>query len=152
MSWVIREYEPKDLDCCLRLMRSNIPTFFADHELKEFSDDLVARQVLASHRRWPYFVLVTNDIVRACGGYEINKQQEATLIWGMVHRSEHRQGLGSYLLNYRIAHMKGKAEYVLLDTTPESFKFYKKSGFIQTKIKKDGYAFGMDTVYAKLKL
>jgi GNAT superfamily N-acetyltransferase len=101
-----------------------MPTFFADHELNEFSDDLNAREKMAFPERWPYFVLVTNDLVRACGGYAVNKQQEATLIWGMVHRDEHRQGLGSHLLKHRIGHMKGKASCVLLDTTPESFKIY----------------------------
>jgi GNAT superfamily N-acetyltransferase len=152
MSWVIRDYQPDDLASCLRAIQSNTPKFFADYEVDEFVDDLKKRKAMPAHRQWPYFVLVTNNQVRACGGYFINAQQEATLIWGMVQQSEHRKGLGTLLLNYRVNHMKGKSKSLHLDTTPESFKFYEKAGFKKERVEKDGYAVGLDTVFAKLDL
>jgi ribosomal protein S18 acetylase RimI-like enzyme len=48
--------------------------------------------------------------------------------------------------------MKGKAKSLHLDTTPESFKFYERAGFKKERVEKDGYAVGLDTVFAKLDL
>jgi len=151
MSWVIRDYQAADLQGCLAVIDSNTPGFFAAHEPAEFLDDLAKRESLSDAERWPYFVLETSGIIRGCGGYYIDKSGVAVLIWGMVLREEHRCGLGSALLNYRILHMKDKVESITIDTTPESFGFYKKAGFVQTGIEQDGYEPSLDKVLATLK-
>ena len=43
----------------------------------------------------------------ACGGYGLNDSQtKADLSWGLVHRKHHSQGIGSYLLRFRIENIK----------------------------------------------
>ncbi len=150
MSWVIREFNENDEAGCLAVMQSNMPTYFADYELAEFQLDLENRARLAKRKCWPYFVLVTNGRIRACGGYEVDRRSNAHLLWGMVDRNEHRSGLGSLLLEHRLRQMRQRqvAKQVLLDTTPASFGFYRKAGFVQTGFEKDGYAPGLDKILA----
>ncbi len=150
MTWVIREFQPSDLQGCLSIMRSNTPTFFAKDEVDEFISDLEIRSSLAISDRWPYFVLVTNNQVRACGGYIVNTQREATLIWGMVDAIDHHKGLGTALFKYRIQHMRNRASVVEIDTTPASFGFYSRLGFEQTGYIINGYGQGLDKVLARL--
>lgn len=71
MSWVIREYKQNDLGGCQQLMASNTPRYFDPSEVDEFTEDLHKREAQSAAQRWPYFVLVTNQLVRACGGYVI---------------------------------------------------------------------------------
>ena len=152
MSWVIRDYAPDDLAGCLSVMRSNLPVYFAQHEVDGFVIDLQQRALLPEAERWPYFVLATGEKIRACGGYSVNINRVATLVWGMVLKSEHESGLGTALLNYRTMHMKKKAEVVEIDTTPAAFGFYHKFGFEQTAFEKDGYGIGLDKIFARLPL
>lgn len=150
MSWVIRPFDMKDLDGCQRLMSSNTPRYFAPEESAEFTQDLQQRQRLPESQRWPYFVLVTNQQVRGCGGYAQMKDGTATLIWGMVDSAEHGQGLGRELLRYRLWHMPPSIHSVEIDTTPASFGFYQRFGFVAYQHVPDGYGPGLDKVLARL--
>jgi hypothetical protein len=148
-TFVIREFKISDLPQCLSLIRTNTPPFFDESEVSEFVDDLTSRENLPLEKRWPYFVLETSGVIRACGGYEIDSKGSAILIWGMVNREEHKKGLGTLLSRYRFQHMSGKAKRIKLDTTPASFGFYRKLGFIQTGYETEGYGPGLDKVLAE---
>lgn len=150
MSWVIREFNARDLAGCRRVIESNTPVFFTMEETAEFVEDLERRQGMPGHRRWPYFVLVTNQRVRGCGGYAEITPGTATLIWGMVSLSDHRSGLGTALLRYRLRHMPSSIQNVDIDTTPGSFGFYEKHGFVAYDREPDGYGPGLDKILARL--
>lgn len=149
MTWVIRGYESRDLDACLALINSNTPKYFANEESDEFADDLTRRDGLPESKRWPFFVLETQGNIRACGGFAIQNDGVATLVWGMVAANEHRQGLGTALLNYRLQLLRTRAVRVELDTTPQSFNFYQRFGFQAYKHIKDGYGPGLDKTLAR---
>lgn len=150
MTWVIRAVEHQDLIGCQRLIESNTPRYFAVEEQQEFTADLQRRWSQPEGRQWPYFVLVTNQQVRGCGGYAQLKDGTATLIWGMVNRAEHGQGLGRALLSYRLWHMPASIHTVEIDTTPESFGFYQRFGFVKTGYEPNGYGAGLDKILARL--
>ncbi len=152
MSWVIRDYRKEDLHGCVQVLESNLPDYFAEHERDEFIDDLQSRERLSEDKQWPYFVLATGSRILGCAGYCVDQQYTATLIWGMVTREAHGQGLGQALLNYRVLHMLGKVRKVALDTTPRSFGFYQKQGFVRTGFVENGYGEGLDKILAQLDL
>ena len=131
-------------------MQTNVPEFFAKHEVAEFREDLVARMALPAHQQWPYFVMHCSAQVIGCGGYFIAPDAVAGLVWGMIHRTLHRKGYGRRLLEYRLHHMHGKAQRLKIDTTPASFPFYRKMGFVEAHRVANGYAPGLDKVIAFL--
>lgn len=146
----IRPYQDADFSACLKVMESNTPAYFDPSELAEFQEDLQKRATLASDKQWPYFVLQKDSAIAACGGYFISKPGHALLIWGMVSREEHKQGFGRKLLEYRLNAMPSHVRSVELDTTPVSFGFFQKFGFVEYGREKDGYGPGLDKVFARL--
>lgn len=127
-------------------MRGNVPRFFAPHELEEF-------------RRWlagtpsRYLVVEREQEVVACGGYAVEGER-AGLVWGMVARGLHRQGIGSLLLRARldaIAREPG-VRAVVLDTSQLSRPFYERHGFAVVAETPDGYAPGLHRIDMRLEL
>ena len=94
----IRPFALADRKACLSVFDSNTPEYFATEECDDFAAFLDAGQLY-------FFVATTPDeTVIACGGYYLDPLQGfAGLTWGMVHRIWHRHGVGSVLLQYRIA-------------------------------------------------
>jgi GNAT superfamily N-acetyltransferase len=79
----------------------------------------------------PFFVLVHEDRVLGCGGFRI-AGGEAWLEWGMVSREVWRQGLGRYLLMWRLKEIGRVApgvEFVRAHVPEEIQGFYVKQGF-----------------------
>lgn len=150
MSWEIRPYTTEDFPGCVDVIKSNTPTFFDPSETEEFQDDLTKRQGQKPEKQWPYFVLLVEGQIKACGGYFLPKPDTAVLIWGMVSEAEHKKGYGSKLLEYRLRQMPPEVKVVELDTTPASFGFFKKFGFVEHGLEKDGYGPGLDKVLARL--
>ncbi len=56
------------------------------------------------------------------------------------------QGIGTFLLNYRIAELKKikSVNKIIVRTSQLAFKFYEKSGFKLIEIVKDHWAKGFD--------
>lgn len=132
----------------LACFRSNLPEFFADDELAEFTTFL-DRLEGDGLPNVAYFTVLERGEALAFGGWFTRKDTElGGLAWGMVHRAHHRRGLGTLLLEHRLqamADLKG----VALDTTPASFTFYARFGFVQTAFKANGYGPGLDQIIAQ---
>jgi len=144
----VRPYLPADRDACLVVFDSNAPGFFKFHQRRDFEEFLDGQS-------GPYFVMEHEDAIIGCGGYSIAKEKAlARLVWGMVRRDWRRQGLGRFLLLFRLREITkaGGVDVVHLDTPPDSAPFFQSQGFKVARVAKDGYAAGMDRVEMTMKL
>ena len=138
-------YKKEYFKACIGLFNGNVGHFFAEWERDYFVNFL---ESYASEH--PYFVVIINGELVACGGYE-KEDESVTLSWGMVKRDLHGQGIGRKLFNYRLSRIT--KEYhglsMQIDTSQHTKKFYEKCGFVAYKIEKDGYDLGLDKVYMR---
>lgn len=139
----LRDYAASDRDACVALFESNVPTYFAAHELADFLETL----------DWieDYYVIeLDGEGVVACGGYAGAKEDPsvAVLCWGMVRGDLHRRGLGVRLLNERLGRIDADPAFasVSIETTPFSRDFFARYGFLVTRVQTDGFAPGYDLV------
>jgi GNAT superfamily N-acetyltransferase len=138
----IRQYEPRDRACCLRVFGSLTPAQLNAAALPLFEGWL-------DRADGPYFVMEHEESVVGCGGYSLSPDQSiATLRWGMVLHSSQKMGLGRFLLMYRIREIgrKGTVGTVLAHSPRPSAGFFEKQGFRVNGIGKDAYAPGMDQI------
>ena len=122
----IRAYEPKDRDGCLAVFDSlEGPYFFTPEGREEFAAFL-------DRAESPYLVLEHDGRIVGCGGYHAEPgAMTAALRWGMIARDAQRQGLGRYLLLYRmkeIGRVPG-VQMVNLGATAADVPFYEKFAF-----------------------
>ncbi len=144
----VRPYEANDLAACLAVFDSNVPEYFDAAERAEFEEFLTAGPL-------PYVVLQNDGAIVGCGGWELVADEKlASLTWGMVRRDLHRQGLGRFLLLYRLREVTkaGVAARVRIDTSQRTSTFYYKQGFKVVDIEADGYAPGLDCIEMVMKL
>lgn len=121
----IRPYAPRDLAACLALFDSNLGRFFAPEERADFELFL---QSPPGH----YLVMEHEGEVVGCGGYAFDDTGEtASLTWGIIRRDLHGNGLGRFLLMYRLREIgkRGTVSRVRLITTPNVCGFFEKQGF-----------------------
>ncbi|MEM6985652.1 MAG: GNAT family N-acetyltransferase [Pseudomonadota bacterium] len=130
---------------CLAVFDSNLGRFFAEYERQLFAD------FLDKHTdTLPYFVVLDDGVVVACGGYG-KEGERVSLNWGMVLRDRHRTGLGSVLTRFRISQ---SAEVypgvpVEIETSQHTMGFYLRHGFQLLKHVADGFAPGIDKVHMR---
>lgn len=139
-----RRYTASDRDACLLLFDSNVPEYFLPQERAEFEAWLGSGPE-------NYFVLEHEGRIVACGGFALPGAGSATasLTWGMVGRQWHRQGVGRFLLMFRMREMSRtgvEIQMVKLETTPQAAPFFAAQGFHPIRVIKDGYAAGLDKV------
>jgi N-acetylglutamate synthase-like GNAT family acetyltransferase len=146
----IREYNVKDKAACLQLFKSNMPVFFADHELVDFEawlDAMPARKnLLEDQDQEMYFVLEEQGNPVACGGFYVSRDGSgARMCWGMVENSQHKKGYGKVLTRYRLGLIRKLFPHtrIALDTTQHSSGFFEKQGFVLDKITENAYAPGL---------
>lgn len=116
----IRPYAPADADACLTVYDSYAPE---PGERAAFAAFLAAPA-------GAYLVMEHEDRILGCGGFTV-APPEARLTWGMVHREAARQGLGRFLLLYRLKEI-GKSAGVLFAgvSVPREFAgFFARQGF-----------------------
>jgi N-acetylglutamate synthase-like GNAT family acetyltransferase len=148
----IRAYIHSDRDACIGLFKSNMPYDFLPSELPDFINWLDRRepeQQATAQQSFidQYFVAEADGRLTGCGGCYIDlDKKEATMTWGMVDRSLHKQGIGRALLQYRIDFIKAvNPDYtIVLNTTQFSAPFFKRMGFSVVTITKDFYSVGFD--------
>ena len=136
----IEPYEPNYFENCLEIIQSNTPKYISPNEHLDYKNYL-----LRKHKT--YFVLFNDYNLIACGGYGLNKSQtKAGLSWGLVHRMKQNLGYGSYLLKYRLNHIRNNYPDILihLDTSQHTYRFFEKFGFSVNQISKNGYGYGLD--------
>jgi N-acetylglutamate synthase-like GNAT family acetyltransferase len=118
----IRPYTPADRDACLEIFDSNSPDLIPHESRPQFIAilDTSPNFFIAEHN---------NDIV-GCGGFEISGEA-ARLHWGMVHRRWQRQGLGRFLLFYRLREITrhSDVQMVELEAPRQSAAFFASQGF-----------------------
>ena len=136
----IESYKDKYFDNCIEIIQSNIPKYIFPDEHLDYENYLLRKDKT-------YFVLFNDFNLVACGGYGLNKSKtKAGLSWGLVHRVHHNLGYGSFLLKYRLNHIKNNypATEISLDTSQRTYKFFERFGFSAKKILKNGYGEGLD--------
>lgn len=148
---LIRPYTPADHQTCIEIFKSNMPKFFAPHELADFESWLdfkdKAEIAYKSNESEYYYVIEMDNAVVGCGGFYIPQNgNEARMAWGMVENSVHKKGIGRELFEYRMKQIRLSVPEIsiALDTTQFSYPFFEKLGFKVTKIQKDAYAPGLD--------
>ncbi len=144
----VRPYLPVDRDACLAVFDSNTPDFFESHSRRDFEKFL-------DGPGGPYFVMEHDGAIIGCGGYSVEDEKApARLVWGMVRRDWRRQGLGRFLLLFRLREItkRGGVEMVHLDAAPDSAPFFQSQGFKVASIVRDGYAAGLDRIEMTMKL
>lgn len=136
----IKPYTKDKFDDCVEIFISNLDKYFAAYELAYFKAFLEN----AAYGN-PFYVLVEDGDVIACGGYE-KENEEITLTWGMVKREYHGQGYGKELTLYRLNEIGTNYPgiTVKIDTSQHTMGFYEKQGFVTQEIEKDGYEPGLD--------
>ena len=120
-----RPYTAADESACLSVFDSNVPDFFAAAERSEFEDCL-------RDPKCTYVVMEHAGELVGCGGYYVLPDRaSARLAWGMVRRAFHKQGLGRFLLMYRMKEVTRLApvQTVSLTTTPLAAGFFASQGF-----------------------
>lgn len=148
---IIKEYKPTDREACIKVFNSNVPKFFASHELDGFkswltSKDKAIKAFDNNESEYYYVVEIDNQII-GCGGFYIpGSGDEARMAWGMVENSLHKKGIGRSLLEYRMDEIRRLKPGIIiaLDTTQYSYGFFEKSGFTVIRFQKDFYAKGLD--------
>ena len=118
----IRPYTTADRDACLAIFDSMLPQDAG-------RGDLAVRLDAGD----PFFVAEHDGRIIGCGGFSVSGHA-ARLEWGMVHRDWHRQGLGRFLLFYRMKAIgqAGAIEMVSADVPRACADFYLKQGFRET--------------------
>lgn len=140
---ISRSYRPDDYSACLAVFDSNVPTFFASDERDDFCEFLGC--INAKDR--PYLVLMREGSIIACGGLIIQpKTGQARLAWGMVDKVFHGQGLGTHLMEARLALARATPDIIALKlaTSQHTHGFYEGFGFSATNVTADGFAPGLD--------
>lgn len=135
----IREYVPSDKEAVLKLIRLNIPQYFAPEEETDLSNYL-------DNEREYYYVLLSGMEIIGCGG--INMADDGTrgkISWDIVHPDWQRRSLGSLLLKHRLNVLNSMGiKRIMVRTSQVAYQFYQKRGFVLKNIKKDYWAKGFD--------
>lgn len=139
-------FEPSHKKSCIEVFNSNIPKYFAPHELGEFTDWLDKGQTDN------YYVVLEDNQVIGCGGIYIdNERKMAGFAWGMIHGDHHRKGYGAAFSKFRIERIKALTDLdIFLVTSQHTFEFYRKLGFEVLSMEKDGFCEGLDKYEMKL--
>jgi hypothetical protein len=143
-----RKYDSTDLDACVAVFRSNVPRFFREHELPDFTEFLDASNC-------PYLVVQAGEQIVGCGGYGLrNGSDTADLCWGMIHNAYHGRHLGAYLLLARLYRIVTTTDAcaIRLETSQQTDRFFGKFGFTTQSVAADGIDRGLDRVEMRLAL
>ena len=145
---MIRAYEPKDKLPLLDLMRLNTPQYFHQKEEEDFDSYL-------NHKVENYYVLEEDGAVIAGAGinyYPVHG--EAHITWDIIHPDFQGKGLGSQLIDHRIAEIRRVPgiHQVTVRTSQLAYPFYEKRGFELIRTVSDYWAPGFDLYEMRLRL
>lgn len=138
MKW--RDYQLEDQEACLEIFRSNVPTYFAAHELSD------VRRLLEG-MFCPYLVIENKQqkIIASGGIWIASAEQSATLCWVMVERQWHGKGAGRFVV-LQLLNLLRRFPFVTLvklDTSQHAVAFYEKFGFEKCGFIENYYAEGL---------
>lgn len=136
----IRTFQSSDVFRILELFRLNTPEYFSPSE----EEDLI---YYLEHEIEHYFVLLVNDIILGCGGFNLSEdKQTGKISWDIFDPKSQGKGLGTALTNYRIARMKEieSIKKISVRTSQLVYPFYAKFGLELKEVVKDYWAEGFD--------
>lgn len=100
-----------------------------------------------AHEIEHYYVVSYNGAVVGCGGFNFSKDKSVGIIsWDILHPDYQGKGLGSKLLNFRVARLRELAhiQAISVRTSQLVYRFYEKLGFKLLEVVKDYWAPGYD--------
>lgn len=165
---IMRPYHPSDREALRRVILSNTPRFIAPAEEDLYMSFLnrVERQARGEQAaragqdasagqptrtvpptQWRYEVLVHPEL-GVIGGAGMSVDVEsgtATLCWGLIHANCHKEGMGKIMLEARLswARENPAVRQVVLDTSQYTEGFFRRYGFVTTRVVPDHYAPGL---------
>ncbi len=137
---MIREYATPDKSKLLEILALNVPEYFHESEVADFSDYLDCEVE-------KYFVLEVNGEIMGSGGINFeNNRKTGKISWDIIHTNFQGLGLGTKLLKYRLNILKemDSVEVISVRTAQLTYVFYEKFGFVLREIHKDYWAKGFD--------
>jgi N-acetylglutamate synthase-like GNAT family acetyltransferase len=144
----IKRFQSSDEPLLLKLLELNTPDYFAPEEKDDFIQYI-------RHFSQNFFVLKNNNAIIGCGGINIKDDPHtAYLSWDIIHPDEHKKGLGSLLLNYRLKLIRlwPSIRKIKVRTSQITYGFYEKHGFRLCVQMKDYWAKGFDLYEMELQL
>jgi len=143
----IREYETKDKNEVINLLRFNTPKYFAVEEEEDLSNYLATEREI-------YYVLLYDQQIVGCGGINFaDSKTTGKISWDIFHPDYQGKSLGSKLLKYRIEKLNSMdgIQRITVRTSQVAYQFYEKQGFELFEIKKDYWAEGFDMYHMEYK-
>jgi ribosomal-protein-alanine N-acetyltransferase len=132
----IREYQTKDKEDVINLIRLNTPGFFAAEEEEDLNKYLETEREL-------YYVLLSDAKIVGCGGINYaNDKTIGKISWDIFHPDYQGKSLGTKLLKHRIDKLNSieSIQKITVRTSQLAYKFYEKQGFELFEIKEDYWA------------
>ena len=125
----LRDFSEADKSECLDVAKSNIPYYFSEDDFIEFEKWFNNQDC-----KNLYVLIIENKVIGIGGFYYQNNQ--ARLIYGLIHKNYHKQNYGSLLIEHRIKKIKeiNSSIDISLETTEKTYKFFEKFGFKTTSI------------------
>ena len=136
----IREYDTKDKNEVINLIRLNTPEYFGVEEESDLNKYLETEREL-------YYVLLNDQKIVGCGGINFFENNTIGRIsWDIFHPDYQGKSLGTKLLKHRIDKINSieSIQKITVRTSQVVYKFYEKQGFELFEIKKDYWAEGFD--------
>lgn len=143
----IREYEAKDKNEVINLIRLNTPKYFAVNEEEDLNKYLELEREL-------YYVLLYDQKIVGCGGINfLDNDTTGKISWDIFHPDYQGNSLGTLLLKYRldILNSMSGVQQIVVKTSQIAYKFYEKQGFVLIEVIKDYWAEGFDLYYMEYK-
>lgn len=133
---------------CLDVFRSNVPKFFHEAEINEYTNYL---DNYVSNNYWCCF---NEDSFLGAGGIWVRPDGIGRLVWGMIRFDKHRKGFGRQLIQFRLKKLASISlvEIIQLDTSQHNTEFYKRFGFRELSVKQDFYGPGLHSYEMELNL
>lgn len=143
---LVREYRDSDRRQVLELFRLNTPAYFSAEEEKDLNHYL-------DQEIEQYFVLELDGQIIGCGGINFFEEEaSARISWDFFHPDFQGKGLGTILLDHRIALLKANRDVqtIVVRTSQFAFKFYEKAGFKVIEKVENYWAEGFDLYHMEL--
>lgn len=139
-------FKKQYLDDCVALFKSNLTGYFSPDEVSDFV------KFLENHASTNnYYVGLKEQLVVACGGWD--KQTKGFYLrWGIIDSKQHKLGLGSKLLQFRIEKIRelyGNVD-IYIKTSGKAHGFFEKFGFQVNQVIPNGIDKGIDEYQMQL--
>jgi ribosomal protein S18 acetylase RimI-like enzyme len=117
-------YQTEHQKECLQLFDSNEPIYFDESERQYFKAYL-------KKEKHSYWVVKEQAQLIACGGYEVENQGDARIVWLMVDQSFHSNGIGRSLMSHLEEQIQKARQFnkISLMTAQGVNNFYENLGY-----------------------